>query len=279
MKYFYYSFFTFLFSLIAAESITAQQKDDLILKAMNDELGRNMKDLKFESFEKPFFISYSVYDVRSLNIKANYGALVYSNEGHRRLKGIRVLAGSYDFNDESLDNNVRTAPDMNGLEIPQDDDYYGIRRSFWTSTDNVYKNASRHLQRNLLTINQQKKSLSEIPHRTFAKVTPSNIIINAKDKLYNKLQLEDYVRELSSEFLKYPELSGSEVNLSFDSGNDYFVNSESTQLKIPFSSLSLDCSAEVKTEEGEYIGAQIVHISSEPDSSGYFKNSDDNSRT
>jgi len=125
-------------ALLLNIAAVAQDKMPVIQQAMRDEMERNMKELKADGFDKPFFINYTLLDETSWQMNATLGALVSSLESKNRAAlSIRLLVGDYEFNDESLDNNLYSQPQANEMNLPLDDDYLGIRRSLWISTDNV----------------------------------------------------------------------------------------------------------------------------------------------
>lgn len=213
-------------------SARAQQQDDVILKAMQDELTRNMKELHEKEFDKPFYIGYTVSDQSSFSVSASLGSLVNSNEVRNRFKNVRVLVGDYDFNDESLDNSSYNSREESEIELPLDDDYYGIRRSLWATTDYVYKGAARQYKENLDT-RKEKESAGEFNYRKFGRVPVVNLVMDVKPLTYDKASLENLVRDLSAVFLEFPELDGSAVYVSLSKTVKYTVTSEGTVARVP----------------------------------------------
>lgn len=51
---------------------------------MQKELDRSMSKLKTAAAAPLYFLSYSVYDTKSINIAASYGALGYDDDDHSR---------------------------------------------------------------------------------------------------------------------------------------------------------------------------------------------------
>jgi len=262
----YFKIILFPVILFSAVQLADAQnkKEDVIMNAMHDELTRCMNEMKYEEYPKPFFIGFNITDSKSLTVMATLGAIIRSIEFPQKSRSVRVLAGGYDFNDESLDNDIVSPPDLNEINMPVDDDYYGIRRSLWASTENVYKNASKHFQRNTMNLAEQKKELKEIPHRSFAKTEVVNLIVDSPQTKYDKLKLENYVRELSAVFNQYGDLSGSAVFFNFNQGNNYFANSEGTRVKTPFRLAALGIEARVKTVDGDNLSDQLNYYASEP---------------
>lgn len=244
----------------------AQDKLSVVQQAMRDEMERSLKDLKADGFDKPFFINYTLLDETSCRMSATLGALINSIEStNRAALSIRLLVGDYEFNDESLDNNLFSQPQANEVNLPLDDDYLGIRRSLWISTDNVYRNASRQFAKNKELLKEQNKPLAEVPHRSFTKATPSKIDIEALEVKFDKTATEDYIRKVSAVFAEYPDVYNSNVSFAYRSGYRYLVNSEGSMNRIPVSLGKLVIAVMVRTAEGEIAYDHIQYNSITPE--------------
>jgi hypothetical protein len=53
--------------------LRASAQDDMVMKAMRDELDRSMKQLRLEKLDKPYFIAYRVSDRTDSVIAATLG--------------------------------------------------------------------------------------------------------------------------------------------------------------------------------------------------------------
>ena len=74
-----------LIEIPAEVLLKAQSKsEDLIFRAMKDELTRNMTQLKLETFKSPFFIAYQISDLKTLYIKATLGSIIQSQQNENR---------------------------------------------------------------------------------------------------------------------------------------------------------------------------------------------------
>lgn len=259
---FQYLTFLILLSLATAQ---AQQPEDVILKAMQDELNRNMKELKLPNYDKPFFIMYSIQDQKSYSVTATLGSIIETSEQPSRFKSnTRILVGDYAFNDESLEDNL-TSP-LTALEIglPIDDDYIGIRRSLWSSTDKVYRDAARHFLKHQQTLKESGKQLSDIPHRSFAKGGPVRIISTLTPLAFDKVAWESQLKNLSAIFLKHPNILYSTIIFQFTEGHKYMVNSEGVVAKTPFQETSFVVIGQHKNQQGEIVVDQVVHNTQTP---------------
>lgn len=247
------SLLSLLFIISSFISAAAQEKTgNVVIDAMNDELERSMQQLSLPPFEKPFFMMYGIQDQTIYTISATLGSLIHSKEVRNRFRSnSRVLVGSYEFNDESLEDDLFSPGTMLDIQPPLDDDYMGIRRSFWSITDNVYRNAARHYQKHQETLNASGKALKDIPHRSFAKVEPTVLLMNETAYDWDKSYWEKYVRDLSALFLGHPSIENSMINLNFIQGQRYAVNTEGTKFKVPFSTAVLNIFAQCRNARGE----------------------------
>lgn len=251
---------------IVSVSAFAQTQDPLILRAMKDELKRNMTELSLEGHEKPFFISYTVTDQREISINASLGAVVRSNEYPMRTKNVRVLVGDYNFNDESLDMGRGHNPgDDNNIAMPVDDDYFGIRRALWATTDAVYRAAARTYKDNVNFLQEQKKALADVPHRSFAKVPVTRLTATGPKNTMNRAKLEDLARELSLIFQDYPDIGNSNVIVRCHHTQYYFVNSEGTETITTDNGATIAINAQTKTPDGEIIFDQGIYTAQTTD--------------
>jgi hypothetical protein len=250
-----------------SHAIVAQNKTgDVILDAMRDELERNMSELSLEGYDKPFFMMYGLTDSKQYGVTATLGSLTSSVEtGNRYKTTSRLLVGDYEFNDESLDENLISQPTPIEIDLPMDDDYYGIRRSFWSSTDKVYRDAARHFKKNAQALRETGKELKDIPHRSFAKAVPTQVITTGIPQSWDKKYWETTIRNLSAIFIKHPKILTSRVAVSFMQGHKYLVSSEGTLVKTPTAMVTFSAFAQSKNTDGEFIFDQVLYQKRKPD--------------
>jgi hypothetical protein len=253
-----------LLFVMMSSSLFAQQEDNVILRAMKDEMKRSMEEIKYDNHDRPFFISYGITDSRNLSVYAMLGAIVQSNEYQSRDKSIRVLVGNYEFNDESLDNNLYSETTANEIQLPLDNDYFGIRRALWTTTDVVYKGAAQKYKKHQATLKEQNKKLEDLPHRVFAKVPVVQSIKPTTINGFDLVALNNYCRQASSVFREFPDLESSDVLINFSYGTKYFINSEGTIIVEPYSIGIVQCRAQGKTKNGEPIFETVEYYAKSP---------------
>lgn len=229
--------------VVFSTSLLCAQDMPIILKAMYDEQQRSMKELRLEGHDAPFYISYDIDDLKTYYFSASGGALLQSGYRPIRAKNMRILVGGYEFNDESLDNDIFTNAKPNEIPIPLEDDYDGIRRSLWVTTDAIYRSAAQHFKENQNTLKEKGKELKDLPHRTFARVTPQQVNRLKKFPEVDKAQYESLVRNLSAEARQLPDLYSSSIAINIIQGNRYYLNSEGTSSITPVSNVIMQVRA------------------------------------
>ncbi|UII32306.1 metallopeptidase TldD-related protein [Fulvivirga ulvae] len=261
-----------LISAICFCNLSAQQIDT-IKQAMKDELTRSINELSHAEYEKPFYIGYTIEDTQRITIQASLGGILNSNKEHYRSLNTRVLVGDYDFNDESLQQSTvepyYTLADMN---IPVENDYYGIRRSLWSVTDKVYKTAGEVFEEHKKNRTKEEGKSEKTPLLKFYKHEPVRIHSTSTVEPIDKELLENEMRKISSLFLDYPDMSVSNVVFNGAKGATYFMNTEGSDVYMETNIASLIISAAFQNEDGSYVFDQYRYINE--DASKIFKETD-----
>ena len=117
----------------AAAAAKAAAAEAPLLNALDGELKRAMSSLGTdgaagEQQPKPYFLSYDVSDATQVAIAAQYGAIVNSNEGHRRVVDVQVRLGS-PAEDNTHGDHRNSA--LTTFPLPLTDDPAAISRSLW----------------------------------------------------------------------------------------------------------------------------------------------------
>ena len=117
-----------------------------------------------------------------------------------------------------------------GNELPLDDNYAVLRRSFWLATDQAYKGAVEAIARKRAALKNMTQS-ETLPD--FWKAKPAQRI-DPVPKVDGSLDAwTERVRDLSKVFSAYPEVLSSSVSVEGATAIFYFTNSEGTSIRIP----------------------------------------------
>jgi hypothetical protein len=233
--------------------------DELIFKAMKDELKRSSSELFIPPYKPPFFVAYQLMDGRSLNIRATLGSLTYSEEKPSRALNIRLMVGDYALSDENFSGIPVPITSMPpSLPLPLENDYSAIRRAIWIASDQSYKRAIANYEQKVNALKQQNKQEEERLD-DYTRIIPVTSLNKFQLEKYDKSKLESFVRDISGEFKSYPQLSSSSVELNLISAIVYVNSSEGTTLKIPYALASLYIKSTIQAVDGEYLNDQLIY--------------------
>ncbi|UCE21968.1 MAG: hypothetical protein JSV46_07085, partial [Candidatus Aminicenantes bacterium] len=231
---FRYLWFFLLFSSFAFMSpqliLHAQEEEDVVLKALKDELARSVDQLQLKDMEKPYYIEYRVEETETFAVRAIFGAVVNLNSDKSRFLQVGVRVGSYDF-DNSGFSSPRFRYSSSGFRpLAIEDDYAALRQDIWLATDSAYKQAVEQLagKKSLL---KTKVETEEIPD--FSREEPITSINPRESMKINSSEWERLVRSLSGIFKEFAAIYYSGVNFSLTTTNKYFVNSEGSVVRQP----------------------------------------------
>lgn len=249
------------FILLTSIHVAGQEPaDSIILSAMKHELNRNMQNLVKDGFEKPFFISYTIADIKTAYASGTLGALTSSGENQYKDWNARVMVGDYELNDENfVSNDLQSSVNRITHQMPVDNDYLGIRLALWSVTDNIYNSAAKQYKQKKMLIEDAKVQEELLGISDFSKAEVVKKINPSHHIELNKDLLEDKVRNLSKVFLEYPEIYNSGVSVRQFYANIYFINSEGTEVIFPAQFSVLTVSVSTLSEKNENISRSLVY--------------------
>jgi TldD protein len=124
--------------ILAWSAPAADKGEGVLLSTMQAELERAKTSLA-KSDPAPYFISYEVYDQRSLMVVGTYGTIVTTNMGNHRWADVTMRVGS-----PAMDNthNENRDSGITSGALPLADDRDAIARTLWELTDREYRRAT-----------------------------------------------------------------------------------------------------------------------------------------
>ncbi|MCD4746971.1 MAG: hypothetical protein K8R58_11805 [Bacteroidales bacterium] len=254
-----------IFLFIAQNSYCQNQAEEVIKKAMEDEINRNINNLTLQDLKKPFFISYTISDAKTLSITSTLGAIISSNEIPYRNHKVRVMVGDYERNNENyVDMKNMTSFSGTG-SVPLDNDYDGIKRSLWEATDNNYKDAAEIYEAKISSIKQQNLTEEEANLHDFSLAPKVNLNIKTIAFDFNKEKWEKTAKELSGVFNNYSDIFSSKASIYFYKADVYFINTEGTEVKSPLSLAAIRINALTQADDGEAIYDHLLYYALSPE--------------
>jgi predicted Zn-dependent protease len=226
-------------------------KANVVLKAMQEEMARSMKILGEKGSPPPYFIGYQITDNYKANISASYGALKKSDEKRSRLLNVDVRVGGY-----KLDNTHQIRGDRfdfgfffsTPVPISLENDPDAVKGAVWLETDKKYKAAVERLIK--IKANRGVKVEEDDKSDDFSKETPNTYTGTFTTVSPDIPGWEKKVKEYSTPFNNHPEILSSNVALTAEAENKFFVNSEGTSLIHGRTHWRLRITANTEAEDG-----------------------------
>jgi TldD protein len=241
----------------SAKSTEGQDKPkDVVITAMQKELDRSFEKLKNIASSPLYFLSYALYDIRSLTLTATYGAMSYEDDSHSRVLNADARVGN-----KHLDNSHQmragqfTSPPLAiGMgrsshgNFPLQDDEDAIRSCLWMATDREFKAAQQAYLR--VKANQDVKVAEEDASDDFAEAKP---VVFYEPSFEVKVDLPSWrerLRKASAIYKEFPDLSTSVVRLDVDQTRRFLVNTEGTCIEDNAKSFRVGAEASAVAKDG-----------------------------
>ena len=240
-----------LFAAVAASAIhawsapPADKGEGILLSTMQAELERAKTSLA-KSDPAPYFLSYEVYDQRTLTVAGTYGTIVTSANGNHRWADVTMRVGT-----PAMDNthNENRDSGITSGALPLADDRDAIARTLWELTDREYRRATpayaKVMTNNSVQAAEEDKSpdFSQESAQTSVEAPSAPIAFNQKE-------WEEKIRKYSALFRKYPDIYSSTVTLQIEQTTSYFVSSEGSRVETPGLMARLVVEADTRADDG-----------------------------
>ncbi len=219
-----------LAALVVILAAGAAAQDDVLLRAMRDEIARS-KALSVVGGEQPYYIEYAAFAGESVTASATLGALLQANRTRYRLPQVQVRVGDYRFDNTNwLGTDFYAGARYDTDQLPLDDSYPVLRRYLWLATDVAYKAALDAIARKRAALRNITLS-DELPD--FARSEPRQAVLEIAPVPVDLEAWSARVKNLSAVFLKYPSVFNSLVDFDAGQSAQYLVNSEGARVRVP----------------------------------------------
>ena len=232
-----------------------QASSDVILSAMKDELAR-ARTLTIASLDAPYFVEYSLEDVQSFSVSATLGGLFNTGQNRFRVPRVRVRVGDYKFDNANyIYSDYYSGTRYDSDQLPLDDSYGALRRSFWLATDRAFKTAVEAIGRKRAALKNVTQT-DVLPDLWNA--APAVKIVPGEKPLEGTEKWTARVKQLSKVFLNYPEVLASVVSFDGSSSVFYMHNSEGSTLRHPESLFYIQVRASGQAADGSTLRDAVL---------------------
>jgi predicted Zn-dependent protease len=235
--------------LLFTNLLSAQ--DNAIISAIKSEVDRNKSELKIDKLKPPFFINYTVVDLKQLYVSASVGSISQSIENAQRVGLSNLLVGDYDRNNSNFRQGYMPR------NVIVENDAKGIATAVWEDLDRIYKSAAENYEAKVAVIAQQNLEEEELNLPDLEKTTPVTIIVEPPKMNMDKAYWENFARKSSEILKKYPEILSSSVNINIHDQMIYVYNTENTKLVVPDPYYCLNLSLYTITKDGQELSDEL----------------------
>ena len=229
--------------------------------ALSEECQRQKKFLKVPGYPRPYYISYLLRDVDTIQIWGRLGNINQQTIQPSRNAYCDVRVGAYRFDqvtEGGLDDHDTESEPYEHVEMPVGNDTDALKFHLWKLTDSRYRQAVRYFLRRKSHRITYVDPNSDVP--SFRRSKPQ------KDLSFQPFPELDvpYFRELVSKSSHVPKrftaIKNSLVELRVRDTTRVFVNSEGSQLVDQSRVCELVCDLWLLTSSGDGVAARVVHI-------------------
>ena len=223
--------------------------DTRAFSILQAELQRNFQVLSKQD-APAYFMSYTLHETRTASLSASVGALQRSDEARSRFATVEVRVGDYFLDNTHPIRGDRgaTGPRVSQVSLPLTDEEAPIRLALWRATDRTFKQASEGLTR--VRTNVAAKVKEEDPAPDFSREDVQTYTGEPVNYTVDTKAWEARLRRISAPFADQPFVFRSDVSLSVESDNRYYVNSEGTQVATGDIGFRLFIQAVTKADDG-----------------------------
>lgn len=143
-----------------------------------------------------------------------------------------------------------------GASFPLDNDYSTLRHSFWLATDQAYKSALEAISRKHAALKNVSVS-EELPD--FSPANQAKMVLDWKPVKLDPQPWIPRIQALSSVFLRFPELRGSEVDFSAIDGTRRLVTSEGGELRLPERETEIKMQTTAQSKDGMTVRDSVAY--------------------
>lgn len=254
--------FLFLSFFCLLPAYAQQDEDEIIFKAMQDEIRRNKEQLALPGMSKPFFLSYALGQYRQFEVLGVLGSIVNTLEVPRNAAGaVQLLLGDYDRSSD-----ISYSSPLTQVAIPGEMDYDVLRRSFWLGSDGMYKWSLQEMagKEAFLKANPLKPEEEKLGDLIQAPAV-RKIIEAGNPYTIDRKALEKMVCEVSAIFKDYKDIYNSMVMVSGFDSEIYKQTSAGVTTKQPLRYVIFSVQAHVMTADGERISDVFSVVTDRPE--------------
>lgn len=227
-----------------------------LLDTLASELDRNFRVLKDKADPPAYFISYEVTDIDSHAITATLGDISSHNDAHSRYLDVGLRVGSPKLDNYHLLNG--SAPQFSAaVAVPIEGGAAAVKQLAWIETDRAYRTAAERLIK--IKTSQQVNVAARDKSDDFS---PAPVATHVEPITHPPFAEELWtarMRAVSAVFKDHPKILSSNVSVTAQTDERYFVNSEGSRIQHGRGFSRVSISASTRAEDGMNLGNTVIY--------------------
>lgn len=243
-----------LFLATAVIPATGRNNDE-IMRAMHDELVRNMMELRLDGLATPYHIEYTLTKRHRLGAHAILGIVDDIDTASTATVTVRVRVGTPKFDntnffDVSLGffGSSDDEEAFRNRRVPLDVSYEALRRELWLATDACFKQAVEIYAKKSAVVKNRMRTdttwdFALMPGYTSEETSQSSITSNID-------HIRTVVERVSAAFRNAKHVQASRVGMEFVPEETFYVNSEGRRMHKVETFTGLEIVATTQADDG-----------------------------
>lgn len=226
------------------------EEREAVLGAMEAELQRGMKKLKFRDYEAPYFIGYVVKDRTEETIAGKYGAISTDDTTRLRTAYVEVRVGDYQFDNHANveGESFRLSEYQADPTVPLEAAPAALRGTLWLLTDEAYKKAVSDFLTKKGGAVYATDDKTAVP--SFSRETAVRHRGPARRIEFDRDHWREIVRDVSASMLREKQLIDSAIGVNASRVVRYLTTSEGTSIVDEFTLYSIQVEAWARADDG-----------------------------
>lgn len=250
---------------VGLQGQTTKDADDVLIRALKDEMERSLTELQIDEEPPPYFLSYTVNEVSTSVVQSILGGTADTNQATNRNLSVNVRVG-----DRELDNTNFEGGGggmfgglmgglMGGGSFPLTDSYDELRRVIWMITDAAYKEAVSSLAAKKTALEQQP---SFEKWNDFNEEEPFEYVSEHELTSIDIDRATAFANELSAVLKGHPELQQTSTIVSYTESKRTYIDSDGNFHQLESSICSVRSQAGAQADDGAMVNDYLTAYAS-----------------
>ncbi len=261
----YLQVFVCLFTSLLAFGQQAPVDGDVVMRSLQQELNRSYSTLKKEKVP-PYFVSYEVTDMRTIEVETSFGALMATSDKRKRLLDVDLRVGDYKLDSTHSGGPLDFAASRSSSgrgQLPIEDGPEALRVALWLETDRHYKTAVQSLE--AVKTSREMKTAEEDRSPDFSPAPAETHFEDPAGIAFDRAAWEEKVRQYGRAFRNFPDMEEADVSASAETVTRRYVNTDGAAIRTSTTLYKLTISTSVKAEDGEELPLMRTFMSFTPE--------------